>query len=136
MILAWVLSMILVISSIIGYLEHSAALKIQLLAIEEEAHREWVLAEKGLLACEAQVRDGADPVESMRIQLEARKVFCDYHWIDQASTGKLIRVVATVATLDSATRSPAALESIVYVDLITHGVTRASWRWVDPDAEN
>lgn len=132
MILAWVLSMLLVISSIIGYLEHSATLKIQLLAIEQEAHQEFVLAEKGLIVCEAQVRDGGEPIESMRIQLGASNVLCDYRWIDQVSVGRLMRIVAT---LDSAARSPAALESIVYVDLQTNSVARASWRWIDPETE-
>ena len=51
MIMAWVLSMIAIITTLVINLEHSTALQIRLLAIEQEAYTAFVAAEKQLDRC-------------------------------------------------------------------------------------
>ena len=131
MIIAWVISLILVITSIIGYLEHGAALKIRLLAIETAAHRQFVESEKNLSACEAQLPHLPFQLEALTVshRVDAQ---CEYQLLDQDATGKLIRIRAGVSGDRGA---HAQLESIAYFSPRDHSSTRASWRWVAPNLQ-
>lgn len=128
MIIAWVMSLIVMVSSITGYLEHSAALKMRLLALETAAHRHFVATEKTLATCELHVPNLDSQFEAMTTQ-HGDDALCEYRLLDHDATGKLIRVRAGVGS-DSGTQ--AQLESMMYCDLRDHCSTRASWRWVAP----
>jgi Tfp pilus assembly protein PilX len=121
MIIAWVLSMIIVLSSLVGYLEHSTALQIRLLAIEQEAHAAFVAAESKLNQCEAQLSDA--------------NTACDIAVVDANSRGELIRIRvigSAIAKQPIPSKSNQAkqtlLESMVYRNKQDHTIERLSWR--------
>lgn len=132
MIIAWVLSMIIVISSLVGYLEHSTALQIRLLAIEHEAHAAFVAAEDTLNQCEAQLHSMS--VLTMPTSYDASTA-CEVAVVDANAIGELIRIRAlgSVAAKQSRTFKPnpakqTFLELMVYRNKQDHTIERLSWR--------
>ena len=132
MIIAWVLSMILIVSSLVGYLEHSTALQIRLLVIEHEAHAAFAAAENTLNQCEAQLHSKS--VLNVPTSYNAGMA-CEVAVVDANATGELIRVRALgrVALKQPRTFQPSPakqtlLESMVYRNKQDHTIERLSWR--------
>jgi hypothetical protein len=132
MIIAWVLSMIIVISSLIGYLEHSTALQIRLLAIEHEAHAAFVAAENKLNQCEAQLHSRS--ALAMPTSYDASTA-CEVTVVDANATGELIRIRALGSGIPKQPipfkpnpTKQTLLESMVYRNKQDHTIERLSWR--------
>lgn len=132
MIIAWVLSIIAIVTTLVINLEHSTALQIRLLAIEQEAHAAFVAAEKQLERCEAQLSN----VTPLAVPTEGDAVTaCDITVVDASATGELIRIRAlgnVVAKKPMPSESHLAtqtqLEIMVYRDKRDHTLRRLSWR--------
>jgi Tfp pilus assembly protein PilX len=132
MIIAWVLSMIIIVSSLVGYLEHSTALQIRLLVIEHEAHAAFAAAENTLNQCEAQLHSTS--VLTVPTSYNASTA-CEVAVVDANATGELIRIRALGSVALKRPRafksSPAKqtlLESMVYRNKQDHTIERLSWR--------
>ena len=132
MIIAWVLSMVIVISSLVGYLEHSTALQIRLLAIEHEAHTAFAAAENKLNQCEAQLSN-ADPLAVLTAHDASTP--CDITVVDANARGELIRIQAFGSALAKqpipSKPNPAKetlLELMVYRNKQDYTIERLSWR--------
>jgi Tfp pilus assembly protein PilX len=92
MIIAWILSIIALITTLVVNLEHSTALQIRLLAIEQEAHTAFVAAEKQLNQCEAQLSNACSIFCSALNTIAATT--CDITVVDANAIGELIRIRA------------------------------------------
>ena len=132
MIIAWILSIIAIVTTLVINLEHSTALQIRLLAIEREAHAAFAAAEKQLDHCEAQLSNAA-PLAVLTEHDAATT--CDITIVDANTTGELIRVRALgSAVLKQPTLSKpnhakhTQLESMVYRDKRDHSIRRLNWR--------
>ena len=132
MIMAWVLSLIVIIAGAIGHLEHSTALQIRLLAIEQEAHAAFVAAEKNLHQCEVQLQSmTASPVLVARDANAA----CEILLVDANLAGELIRIRA-IGNAKPKYSTPhnrvqaqqTQLESMVYRNKRDHTMERLNWR--------
>jgi hypothetical protein len=134
MIIAWVLCMIVTVTSLVSQLGHSAALQIRLLTIEEEAHTAFVAVEKQLDYCEAQLNS----TTSLAVVYEDDAVTtCDITLVDANTTGELIRIRALGSAVPKqptpSKPNPAKhtqLESMVYRDKRDHSIRRLNWRVV------
>jgi hypothetical protein len=134
MIIAWVLCMIVTVTSLVSQLGHSAALQIRLLTIEEEAHTAFVAIEKQLDYCEAQLSNAA-PLAVLTEHDAATT--CDITVVDANTTGELIRIRALGSAVPKqptlSKPNPAKhtqLESMVYRDKRDHSIRRLNWRVV------
>ena len=132
MIIAWVLCMIVMVTSLGSQLGHSAALQIRLLAIEEEAHAAFVAAENTLNQCEAQLSNAA-PLAVMNVHNASAA--CDITVVDGNARGELIRIRALGSAVPKqptpSKPNPAkqtVLESMVYRNKQDHTLERLSWR--------
>jgi hypothetical protein len=132
MIIAWVLCMIVTVTSLVSQLGHSAALQIRLLAIEEEAHAAFIAAENKLNQCEAQLVDGTSLAA---LNMHDASAVCDITVVDANSRGELIRIRALGSALPKqptpSKPNPAKqtqLESMVYRDKQDHSIRRLNWR--------
>jgi Tfp pilus assembly protein PilX len=132
MIIAWVLCMIVMVTSLVSQLGHSAALQIRLFAIEEEAHTAFVAAENTLHQCEAQLSNAA-PLTMLNGHDAGAA--CDIAVVDANARGELIRIRArgsVVAKQPASSKinhtKQTALESMVYRNKQDHTVERLSWR--------
>lgn len=132
MIIAWVLSLIIIIATAIGHLEQSTALHIRLLAIEQGAHAAFVAAEKNLNQCESQLQ--ARTVASA-ITAHDNNTDCELILVDANIAGELIRVRAagnsmpTYSTpINRIQTKQTQLESMVYRNKQDHTLERLSWR--------
>ena len=132
MIVAWVLSMILMVTGLVSQLEHSAALQIRLLAIEREAHAAFAAAENKLNQCEVQLSNAAPLAE---LNPHDDSAACDVAIVDTNARGELIRIRAIGSALpkDFTTSKPnqakqTVLESMVYRNKLDQTVERLSWR--------
>ena len=132
MIIAWVLSMVIIISGLVGYLEHSTALQIRLLAIEHQAHAAFVAAENKLNQCEAQLHSMS--VLTMPTSYDASTA-CEVAVVDANATGELIRIRALGSVAPKQPKkfkpNPAKqtqLELMVYRNKQDHTIERLSWR--------
>ena len=132
MIIAWILSIIAIITTLVINLEHSTALQIRLLAIEQEAHTAFVAAEKQLDHCEAQLSNAA-PLAVLTEHDAATT--CDITIVDANRAGELIRVRALGSAVPKqptlSKPNPAKhtqLESMVYRDKRDHSIRRLNWR--------
>jgi len=139
MIIAWVLSMIIVISSLVGYLEHSTALQIRLLAIEHEAHTAFAAAENKLNQCEAQLSNAA-PLAVLTAHDASTP--CDITVVDANARGELIRIRALGSALAKqptpSKPNPAKetlLELMVYRNKQDYTLERLSWRVLWPGTQ-
>ena len=132
MIIAWVLSIIAIVTTLVINLEHSTALQIRLLAIEQEAHAAFVAAEKQLERCEAQLSN----VTPLAVPTEGDAVTaCDITVVDASATDELIRVRAYGSAVAKKSRpseshlaTQTQLEIMVYRDKRDHTLRRLSWR--------
>ena len=132
MIIAWVLSIIAIMTTLVINLEHSTALQIRLLAIEQEAHTAFVTAEKQLDQCEAQLSI-ATPL-AVKNAHDASTA-CDITVVDANAIGEIIRIRAlgsgvpknSIPTESNHTKQ-LQLESMVYRDKRDHTLKRLSWR--------
>ena len=132
MIIAWILSIIAIITTLVINLEHSTALQIRLLAIEQEAHTALVAAEKQLDHCEAQLSNAA-PLAVLTEHDAATT--CDITIVDANTTGELIQVRAHGRAIPKhpTTSKPThakqiQLESMMYRDKRDHSIRRLNWR--------
>jgi hypothetical protein len=115
-------------------LEHSTALQIRLLAIEQAAHTAFVAAEKQLNQCEAQLNS----TTSLAVVYEDDAVTrCDITLVDANTIGELIRIRALGSAVPKqptpSKPNPAKhtqLESMVYRDKRDHSIRRLNWRVV------
>jgi Tfp pilus assembly protein PilX len=132
MIIAWVLCMIVMVTSLVSQLGHSTALQIRLLAIEEEAHTAFVAAENTLNQCEVQLSNAALPA---MLNMRDAGAVCEVTVVDANARGELVRIRAlgssmpkqpTVSKPNHAKQT--ALESMVYRNRVDHTVERLSWR--------
>jgi Tfp pilus assembly protein PilX len=126
--------MIMLVTSLVSQLGHSAALQIRLLAIEVEAHAAFAAAEKKLNQCEAQLSNAA-PL-AVLTEHEAATT-CDITIVDANTTGELIQVrahgraIPKHPTESKPTHAKQTqLESMVYRDKRDHSVRRLNWRVV------
>jgi len=132
MIIAWVLCMIVIVTSLVSQLEHNAALQIRLLAFEHEAHAAFAAAENTLNQCEAQLHSTS--VLTVPTSYNASTA-CEVAVVDANATGELIRIRAlgSVASKQPRTFKPSPakqtlLESMVYRNKEDHTIERLSWR--------
>jgi Tfp pilus assembly protein PilX len=132
MIIAWIISLIAIITTLVINLEHSAALQIRLLAIEQEAHAAFAAAENKLDQCEAQLSNAVPLVVPTAHHASAA---CDITVVDANARGELIQVREHGSALS---KHPIAskhnhpkqtqLESMVYRDKQDHSIKRLNWR--------
>ena len=132
MIIAWVLCMIMLVTSLVSQLVDSAALQIRLLAIEHEAHVAFVAAENKLNQCEAQLSDAASLAA---LNVYDASAACDITLVDANASGELIRIRVLESALpkQQTTSKPnhakqIELESMVYRNKQDHTQERLSWR--------
>lgn len=132
MIIAWILSIIAIVTTLVINLEHSTALRIRLLAIEQEAHTAFVAAEKQLDRCEAQLSNATLLAVPNEYDIGSE---CDITVVDANPIGELIRIRAlgnAVAKKSRPSESTLAaqtqLEIMVYRDKRDHTLRRQSWR--------
>jgi Tfp pilus assembly protein PilX len=132
MIIGWILSIIAIVTTLVINLEYSAALQIRLLAIEQEAHAAFAVAENKLDQCEAQLSNTAPLVVPTALDASAA---CDITVVDANATGELIRVRAhgSGVSKNPTTSKPnhpkqTQLESMVYRDKRDHSIRRLNWR--------
>ena len=132
MIIAWVLCMIVMVTSLVSQLGHSAALQIRLLAIEHEAHAAFAAAEKKLNQCEAQLSNAA-PLAVLNAH--DTSAVCDVTVVDANARGEIIRIRAHGSAISKqpTTSKPkhakqTLLESMVYRNKQDHTLERLSWR--------
>ena len=132
MIIAWVLSIIAIMTTLVINLEHSTALQIRLLAIEQEAHTAFVTAEKQLDQCEAQLSI-ATPL-AVKNAHDASTA-CHITVVDANAIGELIRVRAHGSALSKHPTTSKSnhlkqtqMESMVYRDKRDHSIRRLNWR--------
>lgn len=132
MIIAWVLCMILMVSSLVNQLGHSAALQVRLLAIEHEAHIAFVAAESRLDRCEAQLSHATSLAV---LNAHDASTACDIAVVDVNARGELIRirVFGSAMQKQSTASKPnhakqTALESMVYRNKLDQTIERLSWR--------
>lgn len=132
MIIAWILSSIAIVTTLVINLEHSAALQIRLLAIEQEAHAAFAAAENKLDQCEAQLSNAVPLVAPTAHDASPA---CDITVVDANPRGELIRVRAhgsalskhpTISTPNHTKQTQ--LESMVYRDKQDHSIRRLNWR--------
>jgi Tfp pilus assembly protein PilX len=132
MIITWILSIIAIVTTLVINLEHSAALQIRLLAIEQEAYAAFAAAENKLNQCEAQLSNAAPLAVPTAHDASAA---CDITVVDANRAGELIRVRAHGSALSkhpiaSKSNHPkqTQLESMVYRDKRDHSIRRLNWR--------
>jgi hypothetical protein len=132
MIIAWILSIIAIVTTLVINLEHSTALQIRLLAIEQEAHTAFISAEKQLDRCEAQLSNATLLAVPNEYDIGSA---CDITVVDTSATGELIRVRAYGSAVakkprpsDSNLATQTQLEIMVYRDKRDHTLRRLSWR--------
>jgi len=105
MIIAWVVSLILLLSSLVGFAERINALELISLNTLDESQRRFITAEKNLLACEQALVQLID-LEQGQCQIQ--------------SGGKNQWLITT--------REQPVLEVLVYLDIKTGMTTRLNWR--------
>lgn len=132
MIIAWVLSIITIMTALVINLEHSTALQIRLLAIEQEAHTAFVAAEKHLDQCEAQL---SNLTSTALLNEDDASTPCDITIVDANVRGELIRIRVLGNAIPKNPMPPESnrakqlqLESMVYRDKQDHTVKRLNWR--------
>jgi len=132
MIIAWVLSIIAIMTTLVINLEHSTALQIRLLAIEQEAHVAFVAAESTLNQCEAQLSNAASLAV---LNVHNASAACDIAVVDANTRGELIRIRALGSAVPKQPTpskpnhaKQTVLELMVYRNKQDHTLERLSWR--------
>ena len=136
MIIAWILSLMAIITAVVSNVEHSTALQLRLLAIEKAAHAAFVAAEKNLQQCETQLSNAALLTV---LNTQDANTACEMVVVDANAIGELIRITAVGS---AAPKKPidsnllrlqqTTLESMVYRDKRNHSIQRLSWRVLWP----
>lgn len=124
--------MIVMVTSLVSQLGHSAALQIRLLAIEEEAHTAFVAAENRLDRCEAQL---SNVIPLAVLTAHDARTACDVTVVDANARGELIQIRAIGSAIPKQliTSKPdhtkqTLIESMVYRNKQDHTLERLSWR--------
>jgi Tfp pilus assembly protein PilX len=132
MIIAWVLGIIAIVTTLVINLGHSTTLQIRLLAIEQEAHTAFVSAEKQLDQCEAQL---SNAISLTLLNENDASTACDISVVDANAIGEIIRIRALGNAVAKNPMAPESsytkqlqLESMVYRDKRDHILKRLSWR--------
>jgi Tfp pilus assembly protein PilX len=132
MIITWVLSIIAIMTTLVINLEHSTALQIRLLAIEQEAHAAFVAAENTLNQCEAQLSNAASLAV---LNVHNASAACDIAVVDANTRGELIRIRALGSAVPKQPTpskpnhaKQTVLELMVYRNKQDHTLERLSWR--------
>ena len=132
MIIAWIISLITIITTAVSHLEHSTALQMRLLAIEKDAHAAFVEAEKNLQQCEAQL---SNTTLLTVLNTPDASTTCEVTVVDANTTGELIRITAVGSAVPQKPIQPylraapkSTLESVLYRDKRDHSIKRLSWR--------
>lgn len=137
MIIAWIISLITIITTVVSHLEHSTALQMRLLAIEKDAHAAFVAAEKNLQQCEAQLSNAQLSNATLLTVLNTpdASTACNVSVVDTNATGDLIRITAVGSAVPQKPIQPylraapqSTLESVLYRDKRDHSIKRLSWR--------
>jgi hypothetical protein len=105
MIIAWVLSLILLLASLVGFAERMNALERVSLHTLQDSQARFVAAEKNLLVCEQELIQFIH-IESGQCEIQA--------------SGKNLWLITT--------HGKPALEALVYLDPQTGMITRLNWR--------
>jgi Tfp pilus assembly protein PilX len=136
MIIAWILSLMAIITAVVSNVEHSTALQLRLLAIEKAAHAAFVAAEKNLQQCETQLSNAALLTV---LNTQDANTACEMVVVDANAIGELIRITAVGSAaptkpIDSnlLRLQQTTLESMVYRDKRNHSIQRLSWRVLWP----
>ena len=105
MIIAWVLSLLLLMASLIGYLQRTTTLEIIAIQTMQASQANFILAEKSLLECESAITHFASlPANQCNVQ----------------SLGKQLWKVSTLGK--------PTLESVVFLGDVSTTPVRLSWR--------
>ena len=105
MIIAWVLSLLLLLSSLVHHLERLAALEVISVSTYLKSHQQFIAAEKALLECEQHLSNIA----------ELENAACHVQ-----SAGKNLWLISS--------KEKPVLEILVFLDEQTSLVTRLNWR--------
>lgn len=105
MVIAWVLSLLVLIASLLGHLEHLLALEMIAFNTFEQSAKRMIASEKTLVKCEQHLFNVASEIgDSCHIQ----------------SAGKNLWLIST--------KEKPSLEVLVFLDDRTHLTGRLSWR--------
>ena len=105
MMIAWVISLLVLLSTVFGHLERLLTLEVIALSTFEQSHRQWIAAEKSLLECERNLSN-ITVIENNRCHVQ--------------SSGKNIWLIST--------KGKPSIEVAVLMDDKTHITTRLNWR--------
>ena len=105
MIIAWVLSLLTLLSMLVIQLERLAALEVMSINTYAGSQKEFIAAEKSLLECERQISNLA-ALDSATCSIQ--------------SAGKNLWLISS--------KSKPSLEILIFLDDQTHIATRLNWR--------
>ncbi len=105
MMIAWVLSLLLLLSSLVHHLERLSALEVISVSSYLKSHQQFITAEKTLLECEQYLPNIS----------ELENAACHFQ-----STGKNLWLISS--------KEKPILEVLVFLDERTNLVTRLNWR--------
>ena len=105
MIIAWVLSLLFLLSSLVHHLERLAALEAISVSTYLQSHKQFIAAEKALLECEQHLSN----ISSLE------NVSCHFQ-----SAGKNLWLISS--------KEKPVLEVLVFLDEKTNIATRLNWR--------
>jgi hypothetical protein len=105
MIIAWVLSLLVLLATVLGQLERLLTLEVITLSAFEQSHKQFIAAEKSLLECEKNLSNIA---------------VIDNNLCHIQSSGKNLWLITT--------KGKPSLEVTVLMDNKTHITTRLNWR--------
>jgi hypothetical protein len=132
--------MIVMVTSLVSQLGHSAALQIRLLAIEVEAHAAFAAAENKLNQCEAQL---SNVIPLAVLTAHDASTACDVTVVDANARGELIQIRALgsaipkkLITSKTNHAKQTLLESMVYRNKQDHTLERLSWRVLWSEAQS
>lgn len=105
MIIAWVLSLLVLLATALGHLERLLTLETIALSTFEQSHKQFIVAEKSLLDCEKRLSN-VTLIESDGCHIQ--------------SSGKNLWLIST--------KGKSSLEALVFMDDKTHIAMRLNWR--------
>jgi hypothetical protein len=105
MMIAWVLSLLVLLATVLGHLERLLTLEVIALSTFEQSHKQFIDAEKSLLECERNLSNVA-VIENNACHIQ--------------SSGKNLWLIST--------KGKPSIEVAVLMDDKTHITTRLNWR--------
>lgn len=105
MIIAWVISLLALLATVLGHLERLLTLETIALSTFEQSHKQFIAAEKSLLECERKLSNIA-VIKSDGCHVQ--------------SSGKNLWLIST--------KGNPSIEALVLMDDKTHIATRLNWR--------